>query len=91
MWTRYPISCSLGLAAMTTPAFAQSPSPNRVVTVHPPVCNQYRDRHLERWRARVTSFFVAGMQGVDRATSKLVEGDEARLRQAFLNIKLIAE
>jgi enamine deaminase RidA (YjgF/YER057c/UK114 family) len=42
--------------------------------------------------ARAGDFiFVAGMQGVDRATSKLVEGDEARLRQAFLNIKLIAE
>jgi enamine deaminase RidA (YjgF/YER057c/UK114 family) len=35
--------------------------------------------------------FVAGMQGVDPATNKLVEGDEARIRQAFLNLKLIAE
>ncbi len=30
------------------------------------------------------------MQGVDPATSKLVEGDEARIRQAFLNMKTIA-
>jgi 2-iminobutanoate/2-iminopropanoate deaminase len=34
---------------------------------------------------------VAGMQGVDPATGKLVAGDEARIRQAFLNIKLIAQ
>ena len=35
--------------------------------------------------------FVAGMQGVDPATNKLVEGAEARIRQAFLNIRLIAQ
>ena len=33
--------------------------------------------------------FVAGMRGIDPATSKLVEGDEARIRQAFLNMKTI--
>jgi enamine deaminase RidA (YjgF/YER057c/UK114 family) len=33
--------------------------------------------------------FVAGMRGIDPATSKLVEGDEARVRQAFLNMKTI--
>ena len=31
------------------------------------------------------------MQGVDPATNKLVKDPEARIRQAFLNIKLIAE
>ena len=31
------------------------------------------------------------MQGVDPATNKLVTGDEARVRQAFLNIKAIAQ
>jgi enamine deaminase RidA (YjgF/YER057c/UK114 family) len=35
--------------------------------------------------------FVAGMQGVDPATNKLVEGNEARIRQAFLNLKTIAQ
>ena len=35
--------------------------------------------------------FVAGMRGVDPATNALVEGEEARVRQAFLNMKLIAE
>jgi enamine deaminase RidA (YjgF/YER057c/UK114 family) len=33
--------------------------------------------------------FVAGMRGIDPATNKLVEGDEARIRQAFLNMKTI--
>jgi len=35
--------------------------------------------------------FVAGMRGIDPATNKLVEGDEARIRQAFVNMKTIVE
>ena len=35
--------------------------------------------------------FVAGMRGIDPATNTLVEDEEARVRQAFLNMKLIAE
>jgi 2-iminobutanoate/2-iminopropanoate deaminase len=35
--------------------------------------------------------FVAGMRGIDPETNTLVAGDEARIRQAFLNMKLIAE
>ncbi len=34
--------------------------------------------------------FVAGMRGIDPKTNTLVEGDEARIRQAFRNMKLIA-
>ena len=34
--------------------------------------------------------FVAGMRGIDAASSKLVEGDEARVRKAFENMQLIA-
>jgi len=42
--------------------------------------------------ARAGDFvFVAGMRGIDPATNTLVEGDEARIRRAFLNMKLIAE
>ena len=33
--------------------------------------------------------FVAGMRGIDPATNKLVDGDEARIRQAFLNMKTV--
>jgi 2-iminobutanoate/2-iminopropanoate deaminase len=42
--------------------------------------------------ARAGDFvFVAGMRGIDPATNMLVEGEEARVRQAFLNMRLIAE
>ncbi len=42
--------------------------------------------------ARAGDFvFVAGMRGIDPATNALVEGDEARIRQAFVNMKTIAE
>ena len=34
--------------------------------------------------------FVAGMRGIDPATSTLVTGDEARVRQAFANMAHIA-
>src|ERR1700726_2422078 len=35
--------------------------------------------------------YVAGMRGIDPKTDTLVEGDEARVRQAFVNMRLIAE
>ena len=35
--------------------------------------------------------FVAGMRGIDPATNALVAGDEARIRQAFANMRMIAE
>jgi 2-iminobutanoate/2-iminopropanoate deaminase len=42
--------------------------------------------------ARAGDFvFVAGMRGIDPANNKLVAGDEARIRQAFMNMKTIAE
>ena len=34
--------------------------------------------------------FVAGMRGIDPATNKLIDGDEARIRQAFMNMKTVA-
>jgi 2-iminobutanoate/2-iminopropanoate deaminase len=42
--------------------------------------------------ARAGDFvFVAGMRGIDPKTNTLVAGEEARVRQAFRNMKLIAE
>jgi 2-iminobutanoate/2-iminopropanoate deaminase len=35
--------------------------------------------------------FIAGMRGIDPKTDRLVRGHKARIRQAFLNMKLIAE
>ena len=41
--------------------------------------------------ARAGDFvFVAGMRGIDPATGALVEGEEARVRQAFANMGQIA-
>lgn len=41
--------------------------------------------------ARAGDFvFVAGMRGINPVNNSLVEGDEARIRQAFMNMKLIA-
>ena len=34
--------------------------------------------------------FVAGMRGIDPKTNKLVEGEEARVRQAFANMAHVA-
>ena len=34
--------------------------------------------------------FVAGMRGIDPVTNTLVDGDEARITQAFRNMELIA-
>ena len=42
--------------------------------------------------ARAGEFiFVAGMRGIDPKTDKRVEGEEARVMRAFLNMKVIAE
>jgi 2-iminobutanoate/2-iminopropanoate deaminase len=42
--------------------------------------------------ARAGDFvFVAGMRGIDPKTNALVAGEEARVRQAFVNMKLIAD
>lgn len=73
-------------------AVAQSPplSPNGVRTLDPPGAIKVEGT----WSlgARAGDFvFVAGMQGIDPTTNKLVQGDEARIRQAFLNIRQIAQ
>ena len=35
--------------------------------------------------------FVAGMRGIDPATNMLIDGAEARIRQAFLNMRTIVQ
>jgi 2-iminobutanoate/2-iminopropanoate deaminase len=71
-------------------ALAQSTSPNGVKTLAP----QGAIKTTGAWSVgtRAGDFvFVAGMRGIDPKTNTLVQGDEARIRQAFLNMKLIAE
>ena len=42
--------------------------------------------------ARAGDFvFVAGMRGIDPATNALVTGDEARIRQGFRNMLMVAQ
>ena len=82
------LSCAIALASVL--ASAQSSSPNGVRTLDPPGAI----KAVGTWSlgARAGDFiFVAGMQGVDPATNRLVDDPEARVRQAFLNLKLIAQ
>src|SRR3954471_6215787 len=82
------VVAALLLAASLGSAAAQSP--NGVRTLDPP--GAIKAEGTWSLGARAGDFvFVAGMQGVDPATNKLVPDPEARIRQAFLNIKLIAQ
>jgi 2-iminobutanoate/2-iminopropanoate deaminase len=78
----------IALLAAIAPAAAQSP--NGVETLSPP--GAIKPTGTWDVAARAGDFvFIAGMRGIDPATDTLVPGDEARIRQAFLNMKLIAE
>jgi enamine deaminase RidA (YjgF/YER057c/UK114 family) len=84
----YFILAAAVLLAGLAPARAESP--NGVRTLDPPGAI----KAVGTWSLGARAgdlIFVAGMQGVDPATNKLVEDPEARIRQAFLNIKTIAQ
>ena len=69
---------------------AQDLSPNGVKTLSPP--GAIKSTGTWNVGTRAGDFiYVAGMRGIDPKTNTLVQGDEARVRQAFLNMKLIAE
>ena len=71
-------------------ADAQSPSPNGVVTLSP--AGAIKPTGTWNLATRAGDFvYVAGMRGIDPKTNQLVQGDEARIKQGFLNMKLIAE
>ena len=78
------------VAALTGPALAEQVSPGGVKTLSP----EGAIKPTGTWNlgTRAGDFiFVAGMRGIDAGTNSLVQGDEARVRQAFVNMKLIAE
>ena len=76
------ISSSMGVA--------QSVSPNGVKTLTP----EGAIKTTGTWDVgtRAGDFiYIAGMRGIDPKTNTLVAGKEARIRQGFTNMKLIAE
>jgi 2-iminobutanoate/2-iminopropanoate deaminase len=79
-----------GMATIATASLGFAQSPNGVRTLDP----QGTIKAEGTWSlgARAGDFvFVAGMQGVDPAANKLVADPQGRIRQAFLNIQLIAK
>ena len=67
-----------------------SPSSNGVTTLSP--AGAIAPTGTWSVGARAGDFvYVAGMRGIDPATNAMVEGDEARIRQGFLNMELIAQ
>ena len=78
------------LAAPGGPVLAQQVSPGGVKTLSP----EGAIKPTGTWNLGTRSgdfVFIAGMRGIDPKTNSLVQGDEARVKQAFLNMKLIAE
>src|SRR3989442_15145444 len=82
--------CAWVMMAVVGSASAQQVSPSGVKTLAPP--GAIKPTGTWNLGTRAGDFvFIAGMRGIDPKTNTLVQGDEARIRQAFLNMKLIAE
>ncbi len=78
------------LSAFSALGQPQPVSPNGVKTLSPP--GAIKPTGTWSLGTRAGDFiFIAGMRGIDPATNQLIQGDEARIRQGFLNMKLIAE
>jgi enamine deaminase RidA (YjgF/YER057c/UK114 family) len=90
MLQRLALACAMAIVMASSLSFAQSPSPNGVKTLNPP--GAIKTEGTWSLGVRAGDFvFVAGMQGIDPGTNALVQDPEARIRQAFLNIRLIAK
>ena len=90
MARRLSLVCLAAIALAASLQSAPAQSPNGVKTLDPPGAI----KAVGTWSlgARAGDFvFVAGMRGIDPATNMLVAGDEARVRQAFLNMQRIAQ
>src|ERR1700745_580428 len=83
-----PAVTAVVLAVLTGAAAAQSP--NGVKTLAPP--GAIKTTGTWDLGARAGDFvYIGGMRGIDPKTNTLVPGDEARIRQGFLNMQMIAE
>src|SRR6187401_498538 len=90
MITRAALLFLTALALGPGLGLAQSTSPNGVRTLDPP--GAIKAEGTWSLGVRAGDFvFVAGMQGIDPVTNTLVQDPQARIRQAFLNIRLIAQ
>jgi enamine deaminase RidA (YjgF/YER057c/UK114 family) len=80
-----------GVAALTaSPDVAAAQSPNGVRALTPP--GAIKPTGTWDLGARAGDFvYIAGMRGIDPKTNTLVSGDEARIRQGFLNMQMIAQ
>ena len=83
-----PAVTAAAMMALTGMAGAQSP--NGVRTLSP--SGAIKTTGTWDLGARAGDFvYVAGMRGIDPKTNTLVQGEEARIRQAFLNMQMIAD
>jgi 2-iminobutanoate/2-iminopropanoate deaminase len=84
-----PTTCRDGAAPPGMTDGLHGRSPNGVVTLSP--AGAIKPTGTWSVGARAGDFvFVAGMRGVDPPSGALVQGDEARVRQAFANMQLVA-
>src|SRR5687767_10083713 len=84
------LSVVAALVTFSAPAQQLPTSPNGVKTLAP--AGAIKSTGTWNLGTRAGDFvFVAGMRGIDPKTNALVQGDEARILQAFNNMKLIAE
>jgi 2-iminobutanoate/2-iminopropanoate deaminase len=77
-------------ALVAATGFAAAQSPDGVKTLAP----EGAIKTTGTWAlgTRAGDFvYVAGMRGIDPKTNTLVQGEEARIRQGFLNMQMIAQ
>jgi len=87
---RLSLACLAAIALAASLQSAPAQSPNGVKTLDPP--GAIKAEGTWSLGVRAGDFvFVAGMQGVDPVTNSLVQDPQARIVQAFRNLKLIAE
>src|SRR5438876_2560428 len=84
------ISTLTGASALAQQVSAQQVSPNGVKTLAP--AGAIKTTGTWDLGTRAGDFiYVAGMRGIDPKTNTLVSGDEACIRQGFLNMQMIVQ
>ena len=88
--TTVATALSIAFTAHAAPAMAQQSAPPGVRTIAP--AGAIKPTGTWGLARRAGDFlYVAGMRGIDPRTDTLVAGEEARVRQAFRNMLVIAE